>query len=184
MRTLILTILLLALAVCAHAADVTLQWDANTEADLAGYRVYQGSGSNPTTFTRVQQVAATTAKIKGLDNSSHSFVVTAYNTAAQAQTLAGKFSTLEDAASGMGRTVGKAMTPAFEEAIEAAGGLIKVVAGSNSAFDRTVDYIKAAAAALTTYQIVTNATEIKTIALSAASRARDAEIDAEGEANA
>lgn len=81
MRTLILTILLLALAVCAHAADVTLKWDANTEADLAGYRVYQGSGSNPTTFTRVQQVAATTATIKGLDNSSHSFVVTAYNTA-------------------------------------------------------------------------------------------------------
>lgn len=81
MRTLIITILMLTIAVCAHATDVTLQWDANTEADLAGYRVYQGSGSNPATFTRVQQVAATTATIKGLDNSSHSFAVTAYNTA-------------------------------------------------------------------------------------------------------
>ena len=81
MRTLIITILLLAIAVCAYAADVTLQWDANTEVDLAGYRVYQGAGSNPATFTRVQQVAATTATIKGLDNSSHSFAVTAYNTA-------------------------------------------------------------------------------------------------------
>lgn len=81
MRTLIITILMLTIAVCAHATDVTLQWDANTEADLAGYRVYQGSGSNPATFTRVQQVAATTATIKGLDNSSHSFAVTAYNAA-------------------------------------------------------------------------------------------------------
>ena len=81
MRTLFFTAALLALAFTAYAADVTLQWDANTEADLAGYRVYQGSGSNPTTFTRVQQVAATTATIKGLDNTSHSFAVTAYNTA-------------------------------------------------------------------------------------------------------
>ena len=81
MRTLIITICLLALTVCAHAADVTLQWDANTEADLAGYRVYQGTGTDPTTFARVQQVAATTATIKGLDNSSHRFAVTAYNTA-------------------------------------------------------------------------------------------------------
>ena len=81
MRTIITTILLLAIAVCANAADVTLQWDANTETDLAGYRVYQGSGSNPATFTRVQEVAATTATIKGLDNTSHSFAVTAINTA-------------------------------------------------------------------------------------------------------
>ena len=81
MKVLLLTICLLALAFSAHAADVTLTWDANTESDLAGYRVYQGSGSNPTTFTRVQQVAATTATIKGLDNTSHSFAVTAYNTA-------------------------------------------------------------------------------------------------------
>ena len=83
MKALLLTICLLALAFTAHAADVTLTWDANTEPDLAGYRVYQGSGTDPTTFTRVQQVAATTATIKGLDNSSHSFVVTAYNTAAR-----------------------------------------------------------------------------------------------------
>ena len=81
MRTLFFTAALLALAFTAYAADVTLAWDANTESNLAGYRVYQGTGSNPTTFTRVQQVAATTATIKGLDNTSHSFAVTAYNTA-------------------------------------------------------------------------------------------------------
>lgn len=94
-------------------------------------------------------------------------------TAAQAQTLAGKLSTLQDSAAGLGRTVGNAMTPAFEAAIESSGGLITVIAGSNSAFDRTVDYVKSAAAALTTFQIVTNATEIKTIALSAAMAAKE-----------
>ena len=81
MKALLLTICLLALAFTAHAADVTLTWDANTETDLAGYRVYQGNGGDLGTFTRVQQVAATTATIKGLDNTSHSFAVTAYNTA-------------------------------------------------------------------------------------------------------
>ena len=81
MKALLLTICLLALAFTAHAADVTLTWDANTESDLAGYRVYQGSGTDPTTFTRVQQVAATTATIKGLDSTAHSFAVTAYTTA-------------------------------------------------------------------------------------------------------
>ena len=83
MKALLLTICLLALAFTAHAADVTLQWDANTESDLAGYRVYQGSGSAPATFTKVQEITAptTSATIKGLDNTSHSFAVTAYNTA-------------------------------------------------------------------------------------------------------
>lgn len=84
MKALLLTICLLALAFTAHAADVTLTWDANTETDLAGYRVYQGNGGDLGTFTRVQDIAApaTTATVKGLDNTAHSFAVTAYNTAA------------------------------------------------------------------------------------------------------
>ena len=45
MKALLLTICLLALAFTAYAADVTLTRDANTETDLAGYRVYQGNGS-------------------------------------------------------------------------------------------------------------------------------------------
>lgn len=81
MRTIFITIILLALAVCASAADIALTWDANTETDLAGYRVYQGTGSNPATFTKIQETVATTATIKGLDNTAHSFAVTAYNTA-------------------------------------------------------------------------------------------------------
>ncbi len=30
----------------SYAADVTLQWDANTEPDLAGYRLYYKTGSS------------------------------------------------------------------------------------------------------------------------------------------
>lgn len=83
MKALLLTICLLALAFTAHAADVTLQWDANTESDLAGYRVYQGNGGDLGTFTRVQEIAAptTSATIKGLGSTSYSFAVTAYTTA-------------------------------------------------------------------------------------------------------
>lgn len=84
MRTLILTILLLALAVCAHAADVTLKWDANTEADLAGYRLYQKRDSATPPFVKVQEIpkGSTTASVTGLDSShSYSFAVTAYNSA-------------------------------------------------------------------------------------------------------
>ena len=84
MKALLLTICLLALAFTAYAADVTLTRDANTETDLAGYRVYQGNGGDLGTFTRVQDISApaTTATVKGLDNTAHSFAVTAYNTAA------------------------------------------------------------------------------------------------------
>ena len=84
MRTLIITILLLDLAVCAHAADVKLQWDPNTESDLAGYRLYQKADSAVPPFTKVQEIpkGTTTASVPGLDSShSYSFAVTAYNSA-------------------------------------------------------------------------------------------------------
>ena len=77
MKALLLTICLLALAFTAHAADVTLTWDANTESDLAGYRVYQGNGGDLGTFTRVQEIAAptTSATVKGME-SVYSNIVT------------------------------------------------------------------------------------------------------------
>src|SRR5687768_18142310 len=31
--------------ITAHAGDVKLAWDANTESDLAGYRIYYGNAS-------------------------------------------------------------------------------------------------------------------------------------------
>ena len=84
MRAVLLTICLLALSVCANAADVTLTWDANAETDLAGYRVYQKQDSAVPPFTRVQEIpkGTTTASVTGLDSThSYSFAVTAYNTA-------------------------------------------------------------------------------------------------------
>lgn len=41
MKKLFLIFVLLLFPVFCFAADVTLQWDANTESDLAGYYVYQ-----------------------------------------------------------------------------------------------------------------------------------------------
>ncbi len=65
----------------AFAADVTLAWDPNTEADLAGYRLYYGtaSGNYPTS---VDVGKATLYKILGLfEGQTYYFAVTAYNTA-------------------------------------------------------------------------------------------------------
>lgn len=86
MRSLILSIMALVLLVAgpALATDVTLQWDANTEKDLAGYRLYQKQDSATPPFAKVQEVpkGATTARVTGLDSShSYSFAVTAYNSA-------------------------------------------------------------------------------------------------------
>jgi hypothetical protein len=57
MRNLLLTLtLFLACAVPALAADISLTWDANAEADLAGYNLYRSpmSCTNPTGFIKVQ----------------------------------------------------------------------------------------------------------------------------------
>ena len=86
MRSLILSIMALALLIAgpALAADVTLQWDANTETDLAGYRLYQQADSAVPPFVKVQDLpkSAQTASVTGLDPThSYSFAVTAYNTA-------------------------------------------------------------------------------------------------------
>ena len=84
MRTLFFTVALLALAFTAFAADVKLQWDANTESDLAGYRLYQKADSAVPPFVKVQDIPKGTqsATVTGLDSThSYSFAVTAYNTA-------------------------------------------------------------------------------------------------------
>ncbi|MDO9307528.1 MAG: fibronectin type III domain-containing protein, partial [Deltaproteobacteria bacterium] len=67
----------------ASAMDVKLQWDPNSESDLAGYKVYYGIEdlSNP-----VQQDVnlQTDATISALDpDRSYTFAVTAYNTSGQ-----------------------------------------------------------------------------------------------------
>ena len=71
----------------AHAAEVSLQWDANTEADLAGYKVYSGTTSGEYGMPAIVPLASLTTPsapgytVTALDPSKRwYFVVTAYDT--------------------------------------------------------------------------------------------------------
>lgn len=72
MRTLIITIMLMALAFTAQASSVSLQWDANAPAEqVTGYNVYV-DGVKTQTVTTNQATAIVTP-------GAHSFYVTAVN---------------------------------------------------------------------------------------------------------
>lgn len=64
----------------AHAADLTLYWNANSEPDIPGYRVHYGTASVPYGYT--SEVGATTGhhheSQKGV---TYTFAVTAFNAA-------------------------------------------------------------------------------------------------------
>ncbi len=67
-------------AIATTPGTVVLVWNANTEADLAGYRVHYGPASAP--FSSIISVTAPTATISGLTNGyTYTFAVTAYNLA-------------------------------------------------------------------------------------------------------
>lgn len=88
MKRLFLAVLftLLLIPVIASASTVILQWDANTESDLAGYKLYQQVGTNTLPFTQVQTIpkGTQTATVSALDpTKTYFFAVTAYNTAGQ-----------------------------------------------------------------------------------------------------
>ena len=72
----------LGLGLC-HAADVTLQWDANTESDLAGYRVYYGTASRAYDQAKGSGLDAglnTTFTVPGLvKGPTYYFAITAYD---------------------------------------------------------------------------------------------------------
>lgn len=91
MKTVLLTLLILlpfSLSTALAASDVTLEWDANTEADLAGYKIYYGrtsgapydgvgarEGNSPIDVANV-----TTFTLHGLADGHMYFVATAYDT--------------------------------------------------------------------------------------------------------
>ena len=68
------------------AADVTLQWDANIESDLAGYYVYQAEriGDKTTAWQRITPdlVTEPTFIVTGLDEANYAWLVTAIDTEA------------------------------------------------------------------------------------------------------
>lgn len=64
----------------ALAADITLEWDPNSEPDIAGYKVYYGLQSGYYTNT-IDVGNYTTCVISGLDSAkTYYFAATAYNT--------------------------------------------------------------------------------------------------------
>ena len=64
-----------------HAAEVNLAWDANTEPDVAGYRVYYGLGSR--NYDHILDVGSSTScVVTGLEQGrTYFFAATAVNTA-------------------------------------------------------------------------------------------------------
>jgi hypothetical protein len=64
----------------SYAAQVTLEWDANSELDIAGYNVYYGNSSRDydVTLDVGNLTSVTIADL--IDNGIYYFAVTAYNT--------------------------------------------------------------------------------------------------------
>ena len=66
-----------AILASAATSTVTLAWDANTEPDLAGYKVWRsGTAGGPYTLASTLG-KVTTASVPGLADGTHYFVVTA-----------------------------------------------------------------------------------------------------------
>lgn len=72
---------ILLFATLAYAADVILEWDANTEPDLAGYYVYQAEKIGPKTTAWVKitpdLITVATFTVTGLDHKNYAWQVTA-----------------------------------------------------------------------------------------------------------
>jgi hypothetical protein len=78
-RTGLFALIFLSFAGMALSQNVTLQWDANTETDLAGYKIYYGTASG-VYGTPVVSGTSTTYTVTGLAAGTYYFAVTAYNT--------------------------------------------------------------------------------------------------------
>jgi hypothetical protein len=70
--------LLLACGASAKAADISIQWDANAETDLAGYKVYYGTASG-VYGTAIVLGKVTTHTLTNLPAGTYYIAVTAFN---------------------------------------------------------------------------------------------------------
>jgi len=71
-------LLFLFCALNLHGLEVVLEWDANSETNIAGYRVYSGKTSR--TYEDVADVGAATSFTNDFALGSHFVAVTAYDT--------------------------------------------------------------------------------------------------------
>ena len=78
---------------CVSGDTVRLAWDANPEADLAGYKVFKGLASRTYGTPPVTIGKVTTYTFTGLPSGTYYFAVTAYNTAGQESEYSNEVST-------------------------------------------------------------------------------------------
>jgi fibronectin type 3 domain-containing protein len=76
----IATIMFWVVVSSAATSSVTLQWDANTEPDLAGYKLYQGAATGGPYTLKQTLAKVTTTTVAGLVDGTHYFVLTAFDT--------------------------------------------------------------------------------------------------------
>ena len=97
MKRLITLIIFLLLSTAAWAgSDVTLSWDANTEADLAGYRLHYGNA--PGIYDNQVDVGLVTIHtVADLPDGTYYFALTAYDTSANESEYSNEVNTALDA---------------------------------------------------------------------------------------
>jgi len=120
------------------AGDVTLQWDPNTETDLAGYKVYYGTGSRSYSAP-INIGLQSTYTITGLAAGTYYFAVTALNRDGLESAFSNEVSTT---VTGPGTSVTCDMNGDNERDIADVQLLINVLLGSvatNSLYDINKD---------------------------------------------
>ena len=80
-RLLLIILTVLYLATGAQAADIPVSWNANEEADLAGYKVYYGTGTGVyETTIDVENITSYIVTLNPEIKTEYFFAVTAYDT--------------------------------------------------------------------------------------------------------
>lgn len=80
MKKLIVLLIVFLPALAFAATDVSFQWDANTEPDLAGYKLYRGTVSGgPYSFVKNVPDGDTTCTDENVADGTYFWVLTAYD---------------------------------------------------------------------------------------------------------